>query len=90
MPTNNHLLDFQMRDRILDYACCIEVFRVHRIRYIAVHEDLAGLAVTDGRFGDATICAPDPEDLGRLALREQGEGIGIACGCALPVGAIAG
>jgi hypothetical protein len=90
VSTHDHFLDFQERDRILDYTRCVDVVGVHRVRYVAMHEYLAGLAVADGRFGDPRICAPDPEYLGRLALGEDGKGIWVARGCALLVSAVAG
>jgi len=63
---------------------------MHRIRYIAVHEDLAGLAVTYGGFGYAAVCATDPEDVGSLTLGEQCEGVGVE-GCGIgAVGCVAG
>lgn len=45
---------------------------MHCIRDVAVHEDLAGLAVTYSRFRDATVCAADPQDIGSLACRGWG------------------
>jgi hypothetical protein len=87
MPAHNHFLDFQVRDRIFDDTCCIEVVGMHCVGYVAMYEYLAGLAVADGRFGDPTICARDPEYLGRLALCEEGKGIWIACGSTLLVDA---
>jgi hypothetical protein len=90
MSTYNHFLDFQERDRILDYTRCVDVVSMHRVGYVAMHEYLAGLAVADGRFGDPRICAPDPEYFGCLALGEDGKGIWVAGGCALLVGAVAG
>jgi hypothetical protein len=63
---------------------------MHCICYIAVHEDLTGLAVADCCFGDATVCAADPQDFWCLALGEQREGVGVArCGAFL-VGEVAG
>lgn len=63
---------------------------MHRIRYIAVHEDLSGFAVAYSRFRDATVCATDPEDVGSLTLGEKCEGVGVE-GCGVgAVGCVAG
>jgi len=63
---------------------------MHRIRYIAVHKDLAGLAVAYGCLWDATVCATDPEDVGSLTLGEECESVGVE-GCGVgAVGCVAG
>jgi hypothetical protein len=45
--------------------------------------------VTHSRFWDAAICAADPQNLRCLALGEEREGVGIACGSAFLVGEVA-
>jgi hypothetical protein len=53
MSADDHLLHLEMRDRTLDHTCRNDVVVVHCIRDVAVHEDVARLAVADGRLGNA-------------------------------------
>ena len=63
---------------------------MHRIRYIAVHKDLAWLAVAYSVFGYAAVCAADPENVGSLTLGEECEGVRVK-GCGIgAVGCVAG
>lgn len=62
-----------MRHGILDHARRIDVSGVHAIGNVAVHKQLPGLAGADGRFRDATVRTPDPENLRRLPLLERVE-----------------
>lgn len=89
MPTYHDSIDFQMCDRIFDYTSSIQIIRMHRIRDIAMDKYLSRLAVTHSRFWDAAICAADPQNLRCLALGEEREGVGIACGSAFLVGEVA-
>lgn len=60
---------------------------MHRVRNVAVHKDVTGLAVAHGRLRHATVGTPNPQDLGRLALCELREGVRVGLGaapCVLP------
>jgi hypothetical protein len=87
MPANNHLLNLQVRNRILHHSRRIDIIRMHAIRDVAVHKQLPRLAVAHGRLGDPAVGAPDPEDLRRLAFAQLDEGIGVALGRLLRVDA---
>lgn len=88
MATYHHLLDLQVRNSILDYTCRVEVVGVYRIRNVSMHKYVAGLAVADGGLRYATVGTAYPQDIGRLALCEFGEGVWVCLGTApavLPV-----
>lgn len=63
---------------------------MYRIRYIAVHEDLAGLAVAYSCLGYATVCATDPQNVGSLTLGEECEGVRVKGYGIGAVGCVAG
>lgn len=90
VPGHDDLFDLQVRDGILDHGRGIDVVGVDAVRDVAVHEQLAGLAVADGRLGDAAVGAAYPQDLGRLAFAKLLEGIRISLGRGLGVDAVAG
>jgi len=90
MPTNNHLLDLEMHDGILDHTRGVEVIWMHRVRNIPVHEDVARLAIADRGLGHSTVSAPNPQNLGRLALCKLGEGVRVYLGGALDIVAVTG
>ena len=69
VPTDDHLVDFEMRDSILDHTRGVVIVRVYGVRDIAMHEDVAGLAVAYSGLQDATVGAAYPENLRRLPLR---------------------
>lgn len=69
MPTHNSLIYFQMCDSVFDDTCSVVIFAVYGIRDVAVHEDIARLAVVDGSLRDATVGATYPEYLRGLSLR---------------------
>jgi len=83
MATYDDFLHLEMDDGILDDTGCVDIVGVYCIRYVAVHKDLAGLAVADGRLRDARIRASYPEDLGRLPLSKGREFIGVGMLCIL-------
>jgi hypothetical protein len=80
VPAHHHLLHAEMRDGILDDRGGAHVVGMHAVRDVAVHEDVAGQAVADGRLRDAAVCAAYPQDLGPLALCVVEEGIRICLG----------
>lgn len=86
----DYLLDLQVRDGILDDGRGIDVIDMHCVRDVAVDEDVAGLAVADGRLGYPAVCTANPENLRRLASAQFDEGIRILLGCLLGVNAVAG
>lgn len=53
VTAHNHLFHLEVRDGILDDGCGVDVVSVHAIRDVAVHKEVAGLAVADGRLWDA-------------------------------------
>lgn len=63
---------------------------MHCVRDIAMDKYLSRFAVTHSRFWDTAICAADPQNFRCLALGEEREGIGIACGSAFLIGEVAG
>jgi hypothetical protein len=85
MSTHNHFLYFEMRNRVLDDTSRIDVIRMHRICNVAVHENIAGLALADSTLRQPRVAAAQPEYLGRLALGEVDEGIGVCGGRVLGV-----
>jgi hypothetical protein len=82
MSTHHHLLDLQVRNSIFDHTRRVEVVDVYRVRDVSVHEYVAGLAVADGGLRYATVGAAYPQDLGRLAFCEFGEGVWVCLGTA--------
>jgi hypothetical protein len=69
-----HLEDIH---RELHHREAVEV-RVHdHVRYVPVHEKLAGHEVDDLIGGDAAVGAPYPQVFGRLLPRERREELGI-------------
>lgn len=80
MPTHNHLLNLQMRNRILDDTGGANISGMHAIRNIPMHEDIARRAIANRRLWNARICAAYPEYLRPLALCEVGKSIRICFG----------
>jgi len=79
-----------MRHSILDDRRGADVIFVNTIGNVPVHEDVAGLAATDGRLRDAAICTANPEHFGPLALCELFEGVRVFLDRALGEDAVAG
>lgn len=77
MSTHNHFLHFEMRNRVLDDTSRIDIICMHRICNVAVHKNIAGLALANRAFGQPRVAAAQPEDLGGLALGEVDEGVGV-------------
>jgi hypothetical protein len=90
MPTYNYLFHLHVGNGILDDRRCADIICMHAIRDIAMHEDVARLAVAHGRLWDAAICTSYPQDLGPLALCEFGKGSRIGFGRFLRVYAVSG
>lgn len=80
MPTHDNLLHLQMRNRVLDDARGANIIRVHAVRDVPVHEDVARSAIAHGRLRNARIGAAYPQDFWPLALGEVGKGIRICLG----------
>lgn len=57
-----------MRDLILDYTCDVIIVMVDGVRDVAMHEDVAGLAMAHSGLRDATVGATYPENLRRPPL----------------------
>jgi len=64
------VLYFEVRDGVFDDGAGVDVGGVDDVGDVAVHEDVAGLETEDGGFGDTGVGAAEPEDTGRLSLRE--------------------
>lgn len=90
MATDDNLLDLEMGDGIFDDTGRIDVVAMHGIGNVAVDEDLARLAMADGRLWNARVCASYPQNLWRLALCQVDEGIRISLGGALGIDPISG
>lgn len=90
MSAHDHLLHLQMRHGILDHARRADVVRVHAVGNVAVHEDVADAPSTDGRLGNAAVCAAYPQDLRPLALCEVRKRIRICLGRLLGEDAVPG
>jgi hypothetical protein len=90
MPADDDLLDLQVRDCVLDDRGRVNVLGMHAVCDVAVHKELAGLAMADGGFWDAAVCTPNPEDFRRLAFAKLDEGIRVLLGCLLGVDAVSG
>lgn len=69
-----------MRDGILDNRRGIEIIGMHAIGDIAVHKQLARLAMAHGRLRDSAVGASNPQNLRRLAFAQLEEGIRIFFG----------
>lgn len=80
MAANDDPLDLQVADRVLDHARRAEIVGRDDVGDVAVHEDVAGLAVADGGLGDAAVGAAYPENLWGLAGREAFEEGGVRFG----------
>lgn len=77
VATHDDLFDFEMGNGVLDHTRCVDVVGMYCVCNVAVHKDLARLAVAHCRLRNAGICASYPEDLGRLALSESREFVGV-------------
>lgn len=71
MAADDDHLDLEVGDGVLDDGGGAEVVGVKDVGDVAVHEDVAGLAVADGGLGYPRVGASYPQDLGRLALGER-------------------
>jgi len=67
VTADDDLLDLQICHRVLDDARGVDVAGLDDVGDVAMDEELAGLAVADGRFRDSAVGASDPEYLGRLS-----------------------
>lgn len=77
MPTHNHLLHLQMRNRIRDHGLTRQVGGRQHIGDVAMHEDVAWLEAQEGGFRDPAVGAADPEDLRGLAFAELGHQVWV-------------
>lgn len=80
MTADYDLIDFEMRNSIFDNARYVDVVCMYGVCDVAVHENLARLAVAHSCFWDATVRTAYPEDLRRLALRKDCECIRVLRG----------
>lgn len=69
VPADNNLLNLEMRHSVLHNTPSVDVISVYRVCDVAVHEDVARLAVAYCGLRNATVCAPHPKNLRRLTLR---------------------
>jgi hypothetical protein len=77
VPTEHHMLDFEMHDGIIDDGVDAEVVGMHDICNVPVHEDLAWFQTKDGGFRASGVGASNPEDFGRLAACKFREQVGL-------------
>lgn len=90
MPAHDNLADFQMHDGVFDDRGGAHIIGMDAVGDVAVHEDVARLAVTHGRLRYAAVCASYPEDFGPLALCQVVKGIRVCLGDFLREDAVAG
>ena len=64
--------------------------RLYLLGDVAVDEDVAGLAVANGRLRHSAVRAANPEDFGSLALGQLGEGVRIFLGGQLAIDSVSG
>jgi hypothetical protein len=90
VSADNDLFDLQVRDGILDYRCRADVVGVDTVGDVAVHKNLARLAVAHGSLRNSRIGAAYPQHLGRLAFAELVEGIRVSFGGFSGVNSVSG
>ena len=78
VAADDHVLHAEDVDRVLQHRQAVEVGVHHDVRDVAVDEDLARREPDDLVRRYPAVGAADPEVLGRLALREPGEEVGVA------------
>lgn len=82
-------LDLDGADGEVDDGLAAQVAGLDDIGDVAVDEDVAGLAVADGRLGHARVAAAKPQHLGLLALRQRRPQLRLALGGAAGVALVA-
>ncbi len=80
VSTDNHVLDLQDGNRVLDDAQAIEVGMDDDVGDVAVDEYLPGHQSHNLIGWDATVCATDPQDLRRLFFSQFGKELRIGLG----------
>ena len=55
MAAKDDVFYFQVYDGVFDDGEEVHVGRGYDVRYVAVHEDVAGLETEEGGFGDAGV-----------------------------------
>jgi len=68
MATHDNLLHLHRPNTEVDDAVCADVFRGDDVCYVAMHEDVARLAIADGGLGDAGVGTAKPKDFWSLAI----------------------
>lgn len=90
VPADDHLLDLEVSNGVLDDGRGVDVIGVHAVGDVAVYKDVARPAVADGRLWNAAVGAAYPQDLGPLAFSELCEGIRVGLGRVLGEDAVTG
>lgn len=71
------MVHFQMSHCKLDNTQQAEICRIDDVGNVSVSEHITGLEAENSGLWYARIGATEPEDFGRLALREIGKEVGI-------------
>lgn len=71
MATDDHVLDLQNFNRILEYRQQIHIIVNHKVSYISVNEYLSRLRACNLVGGDAAVRAAYPKILGMLTTSEM-------------------